>query len=119
MPTRIDGDLYEAAKAVGAAESRSAAQQISHWARIGRELEASPGSSQRDIQRVLAGQASYDELTETDQASVRASWDEQMAERIASLNFAAEFTGADRPWTDADEGGHPVGHGHGAGEKNS
>ena len=108
MPTRIDGDLYAAAKAVGAAESRSAAQQISHWARIGRELEASPATSRRDIQRVLTGQGSYDELAETDQASVRASWDEQMAERIASLNLAAEFSSADRPWTDADADGHPV-----------
>lgn len=37
MPTRVDGDLFDAAKSVGAIASRSAAQQISHWARIGRE----------------------------------------------------------------------------------
>lgn len=108
MPTRIDGDLYEAAKAVGAAESRSAAQQLTHWARIGREVEASPRTSQRDIQRVLAGRGRYDDLSETEQARVRASWDEQVAERIASLNFAADFTAAARPWTDADADGRPV-----------
>ncbi|WP_460521840.1 TA system antitoxin ParD family protein [Humibacter antri] len=55
MPMRIDGELFEAAKSVGALASRGAAQQISHGVRIGRELEASPGTSQRDIQRVLAG----------------------------------------------------------------
>src|SRR5680860_713082 len=83
MPMRVDGDLFEAAKSVGAVASRSAAQQISHWARIGRELEASPGTSPRDVQRVLAGEAGYkyDNLGERDQAVVRASWDEQLDER--------------------------------------
>lgn len=103
MPMRVDGDLFDAAKSVGAVASRSAAQQISHWARIGRELEASPGTSPRDIQRVLAGKASYDDLGDRGQALVRASWDEQMAERLANLDLAAEFTQAGRSWSEADE----------------
>lgn len=107
---RVDGDLFDAAKSIGAVTSRSAAQQISHWARIGRELEASPGTSPRDIQRVLAGEAGYeyDDLGERDQAVVRASWDEQTAERLAGLNLAAEFTQAGRSWSEADEQGHLV-----------
>jgi hypothetical protein len=108
MPTRIDGDLFEAAKAVGSASSRSAAQQISHWARIGRELESSPATSARDIQRVLAGEAAYDELGERSQAVVRAIWEEQIASRVADLGLAAEFESAGRPWTDADEDGAAV-----------
>lgn len=32
-PTRIDDDLYAAAKAAGKTMSRSAAQQIAHWTR--------------------------------------------------------------------------------------
>ena len=105
---RVDGDLFDSAKSVGAVASRSAAQQISHWARIGRELEASPGTSLRDIQRVLAGQAAYDDLGARRQAVVRAIWDEQMAERLARLDFAAEFTQAGRSWSEADEQGHTV-----------
>lgn len=108
MPTRIDGDLFEAAKAVGSASSRSAAQQLSHWARIGREFEASPAISARDIQWVLAGKLSYDELSERDQAVVRAEWDEKIAARAAELNFADEFELAGRAWTEADERGNPV-----------
>ncbi|MEN2740004.1 hypothetical protein ABCS02_19585 [Microbacterium sp. X-17] len=108
MPMRVDGDLFDAAKAVGAVASRSAAQQINHWARIGRELEASPGTSPRDIQRVLAGKASYDDLGERGQAVVRAIWDEQMAERLARLDLAAEFTRTGRSWTEADEQGGAV-----------
>lgn len=108
MPTRVDGDLYDAAKSVGAVASRSAAQQINHWVRIGREIEASPGTSQREIQRVLAGEASYDGLGDRGQALVRASWDEQRAEGLAMLNLAAEFTEAGRPWSEADEQGGVV-----------
>jgi lysozyme family protein len=110
MPMRVDGDLFDIAKVVGAASSRSAAQQISHWARIGRELESSPATSVRDIQRVLAGEASYDELGERGQAVVRARWDEQMAERLASLNLASEFAEVGRSWTEADEQGRAVQH---------
>ncbi|SDK35630.1 ParD-like antitoxin of type II toxin-antitoxin system [Cryobacterium psychrotolerans] len=110
MPMRVDGDLFEAAKSVGAVASRSAAQQISHWARIGRELEASPGTSPRDVQRVLAGEAGYkyDNLGERDQAVVRASWDEQLDERRAKLNLATEFAKSGRSWSEADAQGHLV-----------
>ena len=66
MPTRVDGELFDAAMSIGAVTSRSAAQQLSHWARIGREVEASPATSMRDIQVVLAGQGSYDDLGVTD-----------------------------------------------------
>jgi len=108
IPTRVDGDLFEAAKSLGAVASRSAAQQLSHWARIGRELEASPGTSMRDVQRVLAGQSSYDALDERGQAAVRAQWSERTAERLANLDLAAEFTKSGRSWTDADAEGVPV-----------
>lgn len=110
MPMRVDGELFDAAKSVGAVASRSAAQQISHWARIGRELEASPGTSQRDIQRVLAGESPYDDLGERGQAVVRAIWDEQTAERRSRLNLAAEFTQAGRSWTEADDQGNAIAH---------
>ncbi|MFQ4149241.1 hypothetical protein AAGW05_11150 [Arthrobacter sp. LAPM80] len=115
MPMRVDGNLFDAAKAQGAIASRSAAQQLSHWARIGRELEAAPNTSLHDIEHVLAGEKSYDDLGERDQAIIRASWDEQVTERLAGLDLAAEFTQEGRSWTEADEQGHTVvrgGDGH-------
>jgi hypothetical protein len=78
MPTRIDGELFAAAKAAGELYSRSAAQQLDHWARIGRELEASPVVTHDAIRKVLTGQASYDDLSGNSQAVVRVAWDEQM-----------------------------------------
>ncbi|HUQ00789.1 MAG TPA: hypothetical protein VM093_10060 [Aeromicrobium sp.] len=108
MPTRVDGELFDAAKSVGAVNSRSAAQQINHWARIGREFEASGRVSQRDIERVLAGDGSYDALGEREQAIVRAAWDEQVAARIAALDLEAEFADAGETWSEADASGTVV-----------
>lgn len=105
MPIRVDGELFDVAKSVGATSSRSAAQQLSHWARIGRELEAAPAVRLREIQRVLSGEGEYDELSERAQAVVRANWDEQIAERAGDLNLAAEFVAAGRPWIEADAEG--------------
>jgi hypothetical protein len=107
-PTRIDEDLFAAAKSAGEVLSRSAAQQINHWARIGRELETSRVVSARDIAAVLAGRAFYDDLGAREQAVVRAEWDERMTELRTSLNFEEEFTAAGDTWVEADAQGRIV-----------
>ncbi|MHB1211628.1 MAG: TA system antitoxin ParD family protein [Candidatus Nanopelagicales bacterium] len=107
-PTRIDEDLFAAAKSAGEVLSRSAAQQINHWARIGRELEASQAVSARDIAAVLAGRAPYDDLGAREQAVVRAEWDERMTELRAGLDFEAEFAAAGDTWSEADAQGRTV-----------
>ncbi|MDQ8045969.1 MAG: hypothetical protein AAGC46_20040 [Solirubrobacteraceae bacterium] len=114
MPTRIDGDLFEAAKAAGRVHSRSAAQQLDHWARIGRELEASPAVTHDAIERVLTGRATYDEVDDHAQALVRAAWDEQIAGRAASLDFTASLASTGQPWAEADDDGDVVVHPPGA-----
>lgn len=108
MPTRVDGALFDAAKAAGELHSRSAAQQLAHWARIGRELESSPAVTHEAISRVLAGQAPYDELGDRAQAVVRVSWDEQVAERAAGLDLTERLRAAGRPWPEADADGDVV-----------
>jgi len=93
-PTRVDDDLYASAKLVGDVMSRSAAQQLAHWARIGRELEASGTVSHQDIADVLGGRRSYNNLPAREQAVVRAEWAERMTLVRAGLDLAAEFTAA-------------------------
>lgn len=107
-PTRLPDDIYEAAKSAAAVSSRSAAQQIAHWARVGREFEASPGVNQRAIERVLAGDGLYDALSEREQAIVRADWDERIVARRAALNYETEFAAAGEPWSEADAEGNLV-----------
>lgn len=108
IPTRIEQDLFETARAAGQVHSRSAAQQLDHWARIGRELEASPTVTHDEVSRVLAGEASYDDLPAGGQAVVRAGWDRGIAERTAALNFEEQFVSAGEPWIEADADGNVV-----------
>lgn len=109
-PTRVDDELYTSAKLVGGVMSRSAAQQIAHWARIGRELEASPTVAHRDIAEVLDGHRQYDELTVHEQAVVRAEWAERIAERRTDLNLAEKFDREGRSYVELDDDGNVVRH---------
>ena len=104
-PTRIDDELFEHAKLVGSLMSRSAAQQIAHWANIGRELESAGGVSVRAITDVLAQRSSYDALTDEEQAIVRAEWAERIEERRAALDMAGEFEIEGRSWVELDDDG--------------
>ena len=107
-PARIDDELFASAQAVGSLMSRSAAQQIAHWARIGRELEAGVSVSIADIGQVLEGAQSYDDLTPEEQALVRATWAERLAERLSSLNLVADFRAEGQTYVELDASGNVV-----------
>lgn len=109
-PTRIDDELYASAKIVGSLMSRSAAQQIAHWARIGREIEGAHGVSARAIATVLAGRRDYDALTAEEQAVVRAEWAERMDARRDELDLAAEFAAGGRSYVELGDDGRVVRH---------
>jgi hypothetical protein len=107
-PARIDDQLYASAKLAGEAQSRSAAQQVVHWARIGRAIEASEGVSLRDVGAVLAGAGRYDELTAWEQAVVRAEWSARMDELREGLDLAEAFRSEGRSWVELDDDGAVV-----------
>src|SRR4051794_13628279 len=97
-PARIDDELYASAKLVGSVMSRSASQQVAHWARIGRPLEASSTVSQKAIAEALSGDRRYDELGVEEQAIVRAEWAERTTERREALDLAAVFASEGRSY---------------------
>jgi hypothetical protein len=107
-PARIDDDLYASAKLAGGVQSRSASQQVVHWARIGREIEASASTLYKEIAQVLAGSRSYDSLSAKEQAVIRAEWSSRMDTLRTALNLAEEFSGAGRSWVELDEDGSVV-----------
>jgi hypothetical protein len=107
-PTRVDTDVLEAAKTAGAVASRSASQQVSHWARLGKQIEEANGLNPKAIARVLAGQAHYDSLGEFDQAAVRAAWEEGIEAGISGLDYEGTFLAAGESWAEADEQGDLV-----------
>lgn len=107
-PTRVDQDLFASAQLVGALMERSAAQQLTHWARIGRELEAAADVSHRDIAEVLAKRRPYDDLTAEEQAVVRAEWTERMAQRREGLDLADRFAEDGRSYVELGEDGKVI-----------
>lgn len=107
-PTRIDDELYASAKAVGPLMSRSAAQQIAHWARVGREIEASESVSHRDIASALSAHLDYDALNAHEQAIVRAEWAQRMDTRREALDLAQEFADQGRSYVELDANGRVV-----------
>jgi len=54
---RLDGDLVARAKIIGSAQSRSAAKQIEHWAKIGKIMEDNPDLSYEFVEEVLIAKA--------------------------------------------------------------
>jgi hypothetical protein len=90
QPVRVAEDLFESARRVGAAQERSAAQQLSHWARIGRELESSSALTFAEY-RGLADAAAYDDLAPAQQALVRAQRELAIAETAAGLDLRSRF----------------------------
>lgn len=107
-PARIDDDLYASAKLVGELESRSASQQVVHWARIGREIEASSHISARQISQLLAGGRDYDGLAPDEQALVRSEWAARIEARRRDLDLADRFTAEGRQWAELDVEGNVV-----------
>jgi hypothetical protein len=104
-PARIDDDLYASAKLAGQVQSRSASQQVAHWARIGREIEASASVSHKDIALVLAGSRSYDSLSVKEQAIIRAEWSARIDTLRGALNLADQFAATGRTWAELDDDG--------------
>ena len=107
-PIRIDNELYSAAAAVARLMSRSTAQQIAHWARVGRELEASADVSTERVARVLRGASDYDALSAEEQAVVRAFWAERMSSLSEALRLDRRFAAEGRPYVELDRDGNVV-----------
>ena len=110
QPTRLPADVYDAAVVASEVSSRAVAQQIAHWARIGRELEMSPHVDFRAVSAVVGGATGYDDLDVNEQALVRASWAERMIRMRSELDYAAEFTAAGESYSEVDAEGRLVIH---------
>ena len=61
--TRMAADLVDSAAAEGARQSRSAKQQLDHWARVGRAVSAQQTAPRRRVEAALAGRVPLGDLT--------------------------------------------------------
>ncbi|MEX1178951.1 MAG: hypothetical protein WEB09_10870 [Nitriliruptor sp.] len=84
-PVRIDPDLYESARAVGAAEHRSAAQQVAVWIRLGRAVSMPATAVGQRISAAVAGEVPLGQLVDEERCVADATIDvaiEQAAESV-------------------------------------
>lgn len=105
-PIRNDGKVKGSAVAAKSAVNRNGTQQVSHRARTEREHETSSGVSASDISRVLACDASYDDLNAHEQTVVRAEWAERTDQRRLSLDLADRFQTARQSYAECDSDGN-------------
>ena len=107
-PIRIDKELADSAREVAPTMSRSVAQQISHWARLGRELERSPDLNIAAIEAVLSGQADFDALPPKEQAIARTQWQSRMDAVRSSLRLDKAFKAEANQYAELDDAGKVV-----------
>ena len=61
--TRFAADLVESAAAEGARQSRSAKQQLDHWARVGRAVSNQHTAPRRRVEAAMAGELPLADLS--------------------------------------------------------
>ena len=86
-PTRVATDLLDSAAAEGVRQSRSAKQQLDHWARVGRAISMRDVVAQRRIEAVLAGTSPMSELATHERAVVNAELDAQIEGHARTASY--------------------------------
>ncbi len=87
--TRIAADLMASAAAEGARQSRSAKQQLDHWARVGRAVTSQHSVSHRRVEAALAGDVPVRELTVEEGVVFNAEISAAIQERLAGADYGA------------------------------
>jgi len=86
-PTRVADDLFEAAAVEGARQSRSAKQQLDHWARVGRAVSMGHTAARRRVEAALAGELPERDLTGEERAVLDAEIDAAVSEAARATSF--------------------------------
>ncbi|WP_006243459.1 TA system antitoxin ParD family protein [Mycolicibacterium tusciae] len=85
--TRVAADLMDSAATEGARQSRSAKQQLDHWARVGRAVSSHQTASRRRIEAALAGRLDTDDLSEDEGLVFNAEISAAIEESLAAANY--------------------------------
>src|SRR5271168_630186 len=91
--TRVAADLMDSAAAEGARQSRSAKQQLDHWARVGRAVSSQHTASRRRVEAALAGHLAISELTVEEGVVFNAEISAAIEERLARTDYGAALAG--------------------------
>jgi hypothetical protein len=88
-PTRIAADLFDSAAAEGRRQSRSAKQQLDHWARVGRAVSAQQTAPRRRVEAALSGTLPLADLCEEEGVVFNAEISAAIEEKLARSDYGA------------------------------
>jgi uncharacterized protein (DUF2252 family) len=80
-------DLLESAATEGKRESRSAKQQLDHWARVGRAVSMHDTAARRRVEAALAGEMPLGELSESERLVANAELDVAIQKQAGTISF--------------------------------
>ena len=82
-------DLLESAAVEGARQSRSAKQQLDHWARVGRAVSAAQSAARRRVEAALAGALSPAELSVEEGVAFNAEVAARLQQKLRTTDLGA------------------------------
>ena len=104
--TRFAADLVDAAAVEGARHSRSAKQQLDHWARVGRTVSTHHSTARRRVEAALDGTLPLVELSPEERLVVNAEADAAIAERLRTVHYGDVLAGEGVVTVALDDDGH-------------
>lgn len=109
-PTRIDTELLDAAREAGEQESRSATQQVAHWARLGRAVSSRHTNQRRRVEAALEGTLPLSQLSAEEREVVNAEHSVAIREQAQVMSFGARLAAEGVTTVALDDGGRLVEH---------
>jgi hypothetical protein len=106
--TRFAADLLDSAAAEGARQSRSAKQQLDHWARVGRAVSSRQSAARRRVEAALAGELELAELSDEEGVVFNAEITAAIEENVANSDYGRELAKRGVTTVALDENGQIV-----------
>ncbi len=108
--TRFAADLLDSAAAEGARQSRSAKQQLDHWARVGREVSSQHTAARRRVEAALAGDLELRELSVEEGVVFNAEVAAAIQENLAESDYGEVLANRGVTTVALDDAGRMVEH---------
>jgi hypothetical protein len=108
--TRFAADLLDSAAAEGVRQSRSAKQQLDHWARVGRAVSSRESAARRRVEAALAGELELTELSDEEGVVFNAEITAAIEENLASSNYGSVLAARGVTTVALDDNGQIVEH---------
>jgi hypothetical protein len=108
--TRVAADLMDSAAVEGARQSRSAKQQLEHWARVGRAISRQQTAARRRVEAALTGELELRELGTEESAVFDAEVAAAIQEQLAGSHYGSHLAARGITTVALDENGQIFEH---------